>query len=148
MKYPIVRFIIPLLSLLILFQQNSLAADWEKEYCTGEKTVCMKYEQNGKNLDIYLRNKFPFDGIITTVTLEHTGKIENLKSHTTLPLTIVCKGTDPLKVASFTIIDTGKSWNTRLNWYSTDFLMRMVSSFLSARLLTIRQHIKEHLPTQ
>ena len=107
------------LSILVLasIPQFASAADWEKEYCAGDRGVCQVYEQNGSLVDIYLRNKFPYESVLTTVTLEHTGRTENLKSHNALPLTMVCGGAQKIKAISFTILDTGRRWDTKLTWY-------------------------------
>jgi len=101
----------------MLFAPGSPASDYSEEFCSGDPGVCVSYEQNGKKVDAYLRNKFPHNNIITTVTFEHSGKPENIKCTTPLPLTIVCRGKEPVKALSFVIDDFSKSWNTRLNWY-------------------------------
>lgn len=101
----------------MVFLQGSPAAEYRQEFCSGEHGVCVIYEQNGKIVDVYLRNKFPHYNIITTVTFEHSGKPENIQCTTPLPLTTVCRGTDPIKALSFVITDNSRQWNPQLNWY-------------------------------
>jgi murein DD-endopeptidase MepM/ murein hydrolase activator NlpD len=110
------KLIIPCL-MIILSAQLSEAADWSQEYCSGDKGVCMSYEQNGNRMDVYLRNKFPVKGMITTVTLVREGNSKNMKTGNSFPMTMVCSGDKRVRAASFTIIDTTKEWNPGLNWY-------------------------------
>ncbi|MBN1534065.1 MAG: M23 family metallopeptidase [Spirochaetes bacterium] len=103
---------------MALFAQNALpAADWRQEYCAGDRGVCMIYEQTGSTVDVYLRNKFPFDGIITTASLAQSGKNENIQGHAALPQALICRGAEAVKAASFTIIDPDSRWNLRLTWF-------------------------------
>ncbi len=102
---------------VMFFIRGSYASDYREEFCSGHAGICVLMEQNGNNVDVYLGNKFPHNNITTTVTFEHTGKPENIKCTTPLPVTTVCRGTDPVKVLSFIIDDYGRPWNTHLNWY-------------------------------
>jgi len=97
--------------------RGSFASDYREEFCSGDPGICVLMEQKGTIVDVYLRNKFPNNNIITTVTFEHSGKPENIKCTTPLPVTIVCRGTDPVKALSFIVDDYSSAWNTRLNWY-------------------------------
>ena len=108
-----------LLSILtgMVFLQGSPAAEYRQEFCSGEHGVCVLYEQKGKTVDVYLRNKFPHRNIITTVTFEHSGKPENIQCTTPLPVTTVCRGTEQMKALSFVIGDYSRQWNPQLNWY-------------------------------
>lgn len=102
---------------VIVFTLSSSAADYREELCSGDPGICILFEQKKTTVDVYLRNKFTHSNIITTVTFEHSGKPENIKCTTPLPVTTVCRGKDPVKVLSFVIDDYSKSWNTHLNWY-------------------------------
>ncbi len=101
----------------MVFMQGARAAEYREEFCSGDTGVCVIYEQNGNHVDAYLRNKFPYNAIVTTVTFEHSGKPENVTCASPLPVTTVCRGTKPVKVLSFAITDHRRPWNTRLRWY-------------------------------
>ncbi|HPJ44135.1 MAG TPA: peptidoglycan DD-metalloendopeptidase family protein [Spirochaetota bacterium] len=101
----------------MIFTQGTFPSDYREEFCSGNQGICVLLEQKKNNVDIYLRNRFPYSDIITTVTFEHSGKPENIKCTTPLPLTVVCRGNEPVKVLSFIIDDYSRSWNTHLNWY-------------------------------
>ncbi len=101
----------------MVFLQGASAADYREEFCSGDTGVCVIYEQNGKHVDAYLRNKFPYSTVVTTVTFEHSGKPENITCTTPLPVTTVCRGTKPVKALSFVITDSRRPWNTQLRWY-------------------------------
>lgn len=92
------------------------AADWSKEYCHGG-TTCMLIEQNGPTVDLYLRNVFPSEDIVTTMTFKFTAPPENLRTEARLPFTRSIAGTKPVKVLSFAVIDATKRWNPNVNYF-------------------------------
>ncbi len=116
MKYlrPSISFLLTIL--LLTFTPAANAVDWQKEYCY-EGTTCMLLEQNGSTVDLYIRNVFPSDEIVTTMTFTEHGPMENLKTDTKLPFTRVIQGTRPVKVLSYTITDPAKQWNPNITYY-------------------------------
>jgi len=107
------------LSIALLFAAcapDARAADWRQEYCHGGAT-CMLLEQNGSTVDMYLRNVFPSDEIVTTMSFRQTAPMENLRTDATFPFTRVIAGTAPVKVLTFTIIDTTKRWAPNVTYY-------------------------------
>jgi murein DD-endopeptidase MepM/ murein hydrolase activator NlpD len=111
------RMMLSLVALIAAAEVHLPAADWRREYCAGDRGVCMIYEQTGSAVEVYLRNNFPFDGVVTTVELVQSGVNNNIRGRDSLPMTLACRGSGPVKAASFDIVDPGGPWDLKLNWF-------------------------------